>query len=397
MRAQFNEHLRKNATRHQAETHMHIDDDYVPFSARNQYAFYPIQGKRPMSIIGLGMVSCLGSGAELNAAAMRCGYDGFVQTSFQHPGRRNKQVGAPITDELTGEKLSDFEKLGVMIRKVINRAITSLPMDYSDLPVIFCMPNKTPATYFNNDEALQEILDLAFQDIRLGDLHPESTALWRHRCGFTSALSQAQMMLYRHKKEYVLIVGMDSLLNATSLSYYAGGAPVERRLLSEDNSDGFIPGEAATAILLSTPNRNPSKVIIAGVAEADEPAVLGNEEEPMMGKGLAEAMRTASQDAGLEPHQASFRVASVSGESYFFNEAVLAQTRVLKQKTESQPLWHPADNIGEVGAAVGGAMVVMTYYAFINNYAPGSVALCHISNDDSRRGAFYMQHLFKES
>jgi 3-oxoacyl-[acyl-carrier-protein] synthase-1 len=363
----------------------------------DQYPVYPVQGKRPMSIVGLGMVSCLASGAELNAAAMRCHYDGFIQTTFQHPGRTNKQVGAPVTDELTGEKLADFEKLGVMLRKVINRAISSLPVDYADLPVFFSMPNKTPATYFNSDEALQEIVDIAFEDIPLGPLHPKSTALWHQRCGFTSALLQAQDMLYRQNKEYALIVGIDSLLNSVSLSYYAGNDRVKKRLIGEGHSDGFIPGEAATAVLLSTPVKNPSEVIIAGVGEAEENAYLGNEEEPLLAKGLVEAIRKASTDAGLELHQAAFRVASVSGEAYFFNEAALAQTRALKRKINTQHIWHPADNIGEVGAAVGGAMVIMTYYAFVLNYAPGSVALCHISNDDSRRGAFYMQHCIEES
>jgi 3-oxoacyl-[acyl-carrier-protein] synthase-1 len=363
----------------------------------DEYTVYPTQGKRPMSIVGLGMVSCLASGAELNAAAMRCNYDGFTQTTYQHPGRTNKQVGAPVSDELTGEKLADFEKLGVMLRKVINRAVSSLPVDYADLPVFISMPNKVPATYFNSDEALQELVDYAFKDIPLGILHPKSTALWRQRCGFTSALLLAQDMLYQQNREYVLIVGIDSLLNSSSLSYYAGNDAVKKRLISEGHSDGFIPGEAATAVLLSTPGKNPSEVIIAGVAEAEENAYLGNEEEPLLAKGLVEAIRKASKDAGLELHHASFRVASVSGESYFFNEAALAQTRALKRKIKTQPIWHPADNIGEVGAAVGGAMVVMTYYAFVLNYAPGSVALCHISNDDTHRGAFYMQHCIEES
>ena len=55
-------------------------------------------------------------------------------------------------------------------------------------------------------------------------------------------------------------------------------------------------------------------------------------------------------------------------------------------------LLHPSDSIGEVGAAIGGAMVVMDYYALLKGYAPGARGLHLISNDDNpHRGAFVME------
>jgi len=40
--------------------------------------------------------TCLAKGAALTAAAMRCGYDGFEETSFTQPNSAEMQLGAKI-------------------------------------------------------------------------------------------------------------------------------------------------------------------------------------------------------------------------------------------------------------------------------------------------------------
>lgn len=353
---------------------------------------------KPLSILGLGMVSSLASGAVFNASAMRCAYDGFSRTSFVHPGTRGPLIGATVPAELLGGQFSGVKKLAKMAYLAIEEAIEPLPTHYEGLIVIFCLPDKLPASYFNNETAFQEIIDDVFHQMALGDPHPESCALWQQRCGFISALSMAQNFLYRDNHEYVLIVTLDSYLNQASLGHHGGSLYGEKdRLLSEKNPDGFIPGEATTAVLLSSPRRNLSSVDIIGVGEAEEVATIGNEDEVLKGIGLSQAINRAAVDAGIEVHESDFRIASVSGESYFFSEASYAQYRTLKKKISAHQLWHPASNVGEVGASIGGAIVVMAYFAFIEEYAPGQTALCHISNDDKRRGAFFMRYRKQES
>lgn len=343
--------------------------------------------KRPLAIAGMGMISCLGEGAEVNAAAMRCGYDGFQETLFNQPFSSEKQLGAQVDSELRG-----VSRITYMNKVAVEEAIKDLPKGYEGLSIIYCMPEKSSTSTFNNETALREIIDDTFQDLQLGTLGAASSAFWQHRCGFVSALQQAQELIYTQGQEYVLIVSLDSLLNNATLSKYGGGLYGEgRRLLGEGHSNGFIPGEAATAILISNPIKNPSNVIISGVGDGIETATIDNE-EVLKGNGIADAIKQASKDSGIEIHNTGFRVSSVSGEDYFFTEAALAQIKTLKQKVDEQPLWHPADSVGEVGAAVGGAITIMTYYAFTKGYALGENAICHISNDNSQRGAFVMQY-----
>jgi 3-oxoacyl-[acyl-carrier-protein] synthase-1 len=342
----------------------------------------------PLKIAGLGMVSCLGVGAELNATAMRCGYDGFTQTVFNQPYMAKKQVGAPIETELQGS-----EKITQMLITVIQQSIADLPPGYENLPVLFCLPDREVPGIINDETTFNNILDRALEQIELGTLHPESSAFWQQRCGFVTALGLARQLIYQDDHHYVLIVGLDSLLNRSTLAYYTGGIYGEdRRLLGEEHSNGFIPGEAACAVLLSSTTGRQSEVVIAGIGEAHEAAVIGNEELVLKGQGLSAAINQASDDAGIAIHETAFRIASVSGEDYFFTEAALAHYKTLRKKLPAHPLWHPADSVGEVGAAIGGIMTITAYYALTKGYVRGEAVLCHISNDGTRRGAFIIQY-----
>jgi 3-oxoacyl-[acyl-carrier-protein] synthase-1 len=81
----------------------------------------------------------------------------------------------------------------------------------------------------------------------------------------------------------------------------------------------------------------------------------------------------------------------VNGEHYRFKEAALAITRLLRDRKVLFGLWHPADCIGDVGAATLPAMVAMLYFGARKDYLPGPTSLGHLGNDDDKRSAFVAQ------
>ena len=83
----------------------------------------------------------------------------------------------------------------------------------------------------------------------------------------------------------------------------------------------------------------------------------------------------------------------MNGEQYWFKEAALAVTRVLRDRKVLLSLWHPADCIGEVGAATVPVMLAILYYGARKDYLPGPLFLGHIGNDDDKRAAFVTQAL----
>jgi 3-oxoacyl-[acyl-carrier-protein] synthase-1 len=341
----------------------------------------------------LAIHSCLAKGATFTAAAMHCGYDGFEETSFAQPYSIENQLGATIRNDFNTRGLS---KLIELCGNVVTEITQTNHIDFSKVPLYICLQEIERPSSFSIEELQAELFHNIVKTLNIPKLHPHSRAYLKGKAGFATALKQAQVDIYDNKHEQILIVSVDSLINSASLSYYAGDMYGEGcRLLTDSNSNGFIPGEAATAILLSKPIGEENEIIISGVGTAKEPATIYNKEELLKGAGLSKAIMEASNQAKVPIHETFFRVGSMSGEEYFFDEATLAQIKTLKQKIPDHPLWHPADSIGEVGAAIGGAMVIQTYYTMLKGYAPGENALCHISNDDELRGAFIMQHTHK--
>ena len=83
----------------------------------------------------------------------------------------------------------------------------------------------------------------------------------------------------------------------------------------------------------------------------------------------------------------------MNGEQYRFREAALAITRLLRDRKVLFSLWHPADCIGEVGAATLPAMLAMLFNGAQKDYLPGPMFLGHLGNDDGKRAALVTQAL----
>jgi 3-oxoacyl-[acyl-carrier-protein] synthase-1 len=185
----------------------------------------------------------------------------------------------------------------------------------------------------------------------------------------------------------VLIVAADSLLTWPTLKTFEE----HERLLANRNSNGFVPGEAASALLVSRSAAGPHLEIV-GLGFATEPATI-EKEEPLRGIGLSLAIDQALQDAGCEMHNMDFRITDISGEQYYFKEAALALSRTLKQRKEEFDIWQPAECIGEVGSAIGPAMLAVAEASGRKAYAPGPAMLVHGANDDGQRAAIVARYV----
>ena len=166
-----------------------------------------------------------------------------------------------------------------------------------------------------------------------------------------------------------------------------------RRLLTSGNSNGFVPGEAAGAILVSSDQGATPRPQLhcTGLGFAREAATVDGE-EPLRGEGLTAAIRGALADAGCEMHDLDFRITDNSGEQYYFKEASLALSRTLRRRKERFDIWHPAECVGEVGAASGFAAVAVALVACRKAYAAGPNILFHCGTDSGRRAAAVLRY-----
>ena len=87
-----------------------------------------------------------------------------------------------------------------------------------------------------------------------------------------------------------------------------------------------------------------------------------------------------------------YRITDISGEQYCFQGVRPSRSsRLLRvRKEEFMDIWHPADCIGEVGAAVLPCMLAVSFYGGAKEIRPGRSGARSLGNDDGRRAALVL-------
>ena len=334
----------------------------------------------PLAVLGTGLVSGVGQTAEESCAAIRCGINNFQETHFIG-SNGERLIGSTVELEAPWRGVT---KLAKMAARAVRECFAAADEEPERIPVLMCIAEPGRPGRF---EGLAHVL---LQDIEqeLGlRLHPHSRVIDQGRVGGVVALLQARRMLLEARCARIIVAGVDTFLTGATLAAYDR----EDRLLRRDNSNGFIPGEAAGAALLAGWQQGmTASLLVRGIGFAREPAPLGSG-RPLRADGLVLAIRAASHDAGIGLKECDHRIADVSGEQYRFKEAALAITRSLRDRKVLLGLWHTADCIGEIGAAAFTAMLAVLFAGARKDYLPGPIFLGHVGNDDDRRAAFLAQ------
>lgn len=207
------------------------------------------------------------------------------------------------------------------------------------------------------------------------------------KTGIVHALEAAERLIHDDGLSLCIVAGADSLLSAETLDAYESS----NRLLSSINSNGFIPGEAASALLIGRVQKAGAPMLTCrGTSRVFEKVHVGSE-EPFRADGLLQAFRLALENAGETFDAVDYRITDLNGEQYGFKEAALALGRAMRKLKPEFDLWHPADCIGEVGAALGPCALGVALAATRKGYAPGPGVLCHFSGDGGERGAIVLR------
>ncbi len=326
-----------------------------------------------------GLVTSVGLSAPASCAAIRAKISNPTETRFIDAGGEwimAHQV--PLEKPWRGRT-----KLAKMAAMAIAECLEDIPREgWAGIPLLLCVAEpERPGRIEGLDDQLfldiQQELDARFA--------PESVIVAHGRVSVAIALAQASKLIYEGNAPQVLIAATDSLLTWPTLSVYER----EERLLTASNSNGFMPGEAGGALLIGRPDGK-AELLCAGIGFGQEPAHIDSG-EPLRADGLTTAIKSALTDAGCEMHDFDFRITDLSGEQYYFKEAALALSRILRQRKEEFDLWHPAECTGESGAAVGLTVVALAAAACRKAFTKGPNILAHMANDAGQRAALSLQ------
>ena len=334
--------------------------------------------RQRLSVQAVGMVSAVGVTAESSCAAIRARISRYSEIAF-HDSEGEAIVGAPAP-EATGGRFG-IPRIIAMLEGAFRDCVESYQRRWSTrhnpVSVIIAVGDSSRPDY-NSDVANRAIA--ALHD-RWPWLAMESSGVLSHgKTGIFDALSAARDLV---RDRDCIILAADSLINARALRWLEE----HRRLKTESNSDGVIPGEAAAALWVASAHEGrPSLAHIDGIGFASEPSA-NDPTRANTALGLAEALRGALADSGLSFRDIDFRVGGMTGERWEFMEASVAFSRVMRERKSRFDLWLPAEMLGDVGTALGACMLATTAYGFIKRYAPGKRAVVFQSSTSAHRAA----------
>jgi len=335
---------------------------------------------KPLSVISCGMITGVGLNSPSSCAAIRCGINNFEETRFMDKGGEWITGSAvPLEQPWRGKtKLLHFAISA--IRECLN-SVEKIPFHRTVL--LLCTAEKDrPGRLAEIDEELleeiQQVLEMRF--------HKESRVVNMGRVGGVYAIALASQLLSYSDISYCLIVGVDTLLVAPTLAVMEENDFV----LTSKNSDGFIPGEAGAAVLVGLAEPGKKGINILSTGFGNEKSSITSE-EPLRADGLVQAIINALKSCNLKFHDLDFRITDANGKQYYFKEAALALTRILRERKEEFDIWHPADCIGEAGAAIVPSILCIAYVASEKKYLLGKRMLSHLGNDSGERAAIILE------
>ncbi|MEO7853685.1 MAG: hypothetical protein ABIR94_15745 [Rubrivivax sp.] len=335
----------------------------------------------PIAILKTGLVTSVGLTAPASCAAFRAKLTNPTETRFVDSGGEWIMAHRVALDQ----PWRGLTKLAKMAAMAIDEALEGVPKtQWPQLPLILCVAEKERP---GRTRGLDDELFLKIQDELGTRFAPQSVIVTQGRVGVAVALLQARTLIDEAKLPRVLIAATDSLLTWPTLSHYEE----RERLLTAQNSNGFMPGEGAGALLVGAPASVADELVCTGIGFAREAAHI-NGEEPLRGDGLSQAVRSALSDAGCEMHDIDFRITDNSGEQYYFKEAALALSRTLRKLKPEFDIWHPAECTGEVGAACGISIVATAQAGCGKHYTNGPRILAHMANDAGQRAALSLHY-----
>ena len=344
--------------------------------------------------ISAGAVTSAGLNAPSSFAALRTRLNDFNEVPFIDTRGEPISAGA-VSLGGQADRVSSIDKQIAMLAHAISECLNDLPwLDTSTVPLLLCVAEVTRK---GRIPTLESSLKSGVEDALKRNFSAGSAIYAYGQAGAMYALNDAFGLIKSHP--FILIAAVDSYVNAaTLLALHKAG-----RILSTTNQHGFIPGEAACAVLVGAPDKvaqvrprfsnvqretaspsgSDSTLFCTGLGITREVAVLGGA-APNKAIALADAIKVALGGLPAESGSAGLRISGQSSEDFYAKEFAVAAGRT---NVSATPLWMLADSLGETGAAAGLLAIAWAYASAHKGYLPSLNTLCLMASDEGERAA----------
>jgi 3-oxoacyl-[acyl-carrier-protein] synthase I len=332
-------------------------------------------------ISGMGAATPIGCGAWVAAASARAGLCGFREHPYMvdTAGEPMCIARAPWLD-VDMQGVQRFEQL---LFPAIDEALQPTPL-LPRIALTLGLPAPRPGLVGDLAAQLKRKIGERYE----GRLAPVLTFEAGHAAGLL-ALDAALKGLAAGSVRACVVAGVDSYISPETLEWIEAcdqlhcGGP-------RNNAWGFIPGEAAGALLVqpAAAVRNDGGTLLAGVISVGvgQETKLIKTEAVCIGEGLTQAFRSAL--SMLKPGERIDDVyCDMNGEAYRADEYGFTCLRTKERFREATDFVAPADCWGDVGAASGPLHAQLAVAARRKGYAAGALAMVWASSEGGERAA----------
>ncbi len=326
-----------------------------------------------LSILAVGMVSSVGGSALECYASVRAGIARVAETDVIGRDGAPLRMALVPSQSLIEAPLVDAALRGTRHRRMLRLASTAITeaSEAAGVPLpLLMVTSERDAAYATLLDDLAAVCGGRF--VRDASAHVAAGA-----AGAFVALREAADRVARGDAHAVMVVGVDSMLDLARLD----ALQRQRRVLTDEASDAFVPGEGAAALVVGAPTEG-AIATVAGVGAARD-AFRVEGDEPLTGQGLTAAIREAMEGA-QGPGRTVW--AGLNGESWSAKEWALAARRNHAALSPDAAVRHPVESFGDPGAALGVMQVALAALALYRRHAAGP-SLVWASSDEGLRGA----------
>ncbi|WP_437530556.1 beta-ketoacyl synthase N-terminal-like domain-containing protein [Sorangium sp. So ce726] len=349
---------------------------------------------RGADILRIGMVSSVGLSAEVTNAAVRAGIDRFQESSVLDRRRTPLVMAlvatpdlpplAPVLAETVPTMTARQRRMLRLAGLALHGCLGEARGPRAGMPLLLGVPEGIPSGI--PAPAGPRFLKHLSQQAGCPLDIEQSRVFAAGRAAALAALEEALAGLASRRYDEVLVGGVDSCLDLQWL----GALDQEDRLRAYGVHDGFTPGEGAAFLWLARAGAGaqrgaPALARIDAAATAEEPGHRYAKDTAYLGDGLDAAFKrlfSRSAPAALIPTI----YAGLNGESFPAKEWGVAYTRQKKRILADFTIEHPADCLGDTGAALGAMLVALAGMAIHDGYRKGP-CLVWCSSDLATRGA----------
>ncbi len=332
----------------------------------------------PLVISGFGMVSSIGIMADQTCASLDAGINRKTKMSelfFCRAADPEFENGTPLLAApiswLAGcrNAFGPAEWLSMIGEKIFSDLLNNSAYtdeQFSTTGLFISLP-----PMLNQNAGMKDEFIYRFHNQIEQDIFPFEEYSFEGHSGVISLIEKAWHQLDNGSIKRAIVGGIESCL----FPEWLDKLDEDYRIKSRRNIDGYIPGEISAFIIIekdsSRRDKNKTVFLIDGLTAENSSGRL----------------RKVVSDLLVENVEPPIVVADLNGESKRMKDWALVKTALGERLGSPAILEHPADTLGDMGAASGAALTIIAMYYLQNKYPDKQSALILTSSDHKERRA----------